>query len=133
MVRKVSLPVLGISALVFAVAVGGMAVLGWKAFSVTDPYVVPPRSSSPAPAGAQAGYAVTGRTLTVTSARDVVVVADPGESFKYLPLWIIERPGQDGALTTREYELSPYTPAEKIHPPGEAAPEEIREAAEGWR
>jgi hypothetical protein len=74
MLAKKKLIVVGI------LVVAGISTLVWKAFTVTNPYLVKPLTFSPAPAGATVGHSLehASRTLSIVSSNIVVVVADPG-------------------------------------------------------
>lgn len=123
-------------ALSLAVLVG-VAALVWEAFTITDPYLVKPLSSSPAPAGASVGHSVTSgsRTLCVVSSNDVVVVSDPGVSFLYEVVWLVERPKKGGTHTLTEFrcELPQYAVADQINPLGSQIPPKVQQVANGGR
>jgi hypothetical protein len=112
----------------------GISAFAWKAFTITDPYVVKPLTSSPAPAGASVGHSVGSgsRTLSIVSTNNVVVVADPGASFQYEVIWLVERSRKDGAHTLTEYrcELPQYAAADHINPLGSQIPLKIQRIAE---
>lgn len=120
----------------FAV-LAGVAVIGWEVFTVTDPYVVSPLASTPAPAGAKVGHSVSrgSRLLSVVSGSDVVVVADPGASFKHEVIWLVEQPRKKSSHTLREFrcELPQYATLDQIRPLGSAVPTEIQQIADGSR
>ena len=113
----------------------GIGAIAWEAFTITDPYLVKPLTSSPAPAGASVGHSVGGgsRTLSVVSSNDIVVVADPRVSFKYVVLWLVERPRKSRASTLMEYrcELPKYAAADHINPIGSRIPPKIQQVADG--
>jgi hypothetical protein len=117
------------------VLAAGISMLAWKAFTITDPYLVKPLTSSPAPPGATVGYslATATRTLSIVTSNDVVVVADPGASFRYEVLWLVERPKKDGAGTLMEYKckLPQYAAADHINPIGSQIPPKIQQIADG--
>ena len=112
-----------------------LAALAWKAFTLTDPYLVKPLTSSPAPAGASIGHSCASgsRTLSIVSSNNIVVVADPGASFKYEVLWLVERPRKSGASTLMEYrcDLPQYAAADHINPIGSRIPPKIQQVADG--
>jgi len=113
----------------------GIAALAWKTFTTTDPYLVRPLKASPAPVGASVGHSVASgsRTLSIVSSNNVVVVADPGASFQYEVVWLVERPRKDGAGTLREFkcELPQYAAVGQIHPLGSQIPPKIQRVADG--
>lgn len=113
----------------------GVAALAWSTFTITDPYLVKPLTSSPAPAGASVGHSVASgsRTLSIVSSNDVVVVADPGASFRYEVVWLVERPRKDGARTLAEFkcELPQYAALGPINPLGSQIPPKIQQVADG--
>ena len=112
----------------------GVAAVAWKAFTITDPYLVKPLTSSPAPAGASVGHSVSStRTLSIVTSNDVVVVADPGASFQYEVVWLVERPRKDGAHTLMEFkcELPQYAAKDHINPLGSQIPPKIQRLADG--
>jgi hypothetical protein len=113
----------------------GVAALAWRAFTATDPYLVKPLTSSSASAGASVGYSIASgsRTLSIVSSNDVVVVADPGASFRYEVVWLVERPRKDGAHTLTEFkcELPQGAAVDQIRPLGSAIPPEIQQVANG--
>ena len=114
-----------------------IAALVLEVFTVTDPYVVTPLGSSTAPAGAHTGHTVGSgsRTLSIVSSSDVVVVADPGASFKHEVIWIVEQPRKDGSHTLKEFtcNLPEYAAADQIKPLGSSIPTEILQTANGHR
>lgn len=128
-----SLIVVGI-ALGLAVLVG-VATLAWSTFTITDPYLVKPLTSSPAPAGASVGHSVASgsRTLYIVSSNDVVVVADPGASFRYEVVWLVERPRKDGGHTLMEFkcELPEFAVVGQIKPLSSTIPPKIQQMADG--
>ena len=127
----------------FIVGITGVAVLAaiaalvWEVFTVTDPYVVTPLASSTAPASARAGHAVGSgsRTLSIVSRSDVVVVADPGASFKHEVIWLVEQPRKDGSHALKEFtcKLPEYAAVDQIKPLGSSIPTEIQQIANGHR
>jgi len=121
--------VLGLAVLV------GVTALAWKAFTVTDAYLVKPLTASPAPPGARIGHSVASgsRTLSIVSSNDVIVVADPGASFQYEVIWLVERPRKDGAHTLTEFkcELPQYAAIDQIKPLGSRIPLKIQRTADG--
>jgi hypothetical protein len=132
---KKSLIIAGI-ALGLAVSVG-ISALAWKAFAITDPYLVKPLASSPAPVGATVGHsvAIASRTLSIVSSNDVVVIADPGASFQREVVWLVERPRKNGTHTFMEFkcELPQVAAAYRINPLGSPIPPKIQQAADGGR
>ena len=132
-------------ALIIAGAVLGVAVAGaitvgvWKAGTITEPYLVKPVKVSPAPNGARVGHSVKNgtRTLSIFSSNLVVVVADPGASFQYEVVWLVEKPRGDGSHTLMEYtcQLPQYAAAEHINAVGSELPPKIQNKAGGgqWR
>jgi hypothetical protein len=118
-----------------AALLAGTLVLGWKALTVTDPYIVEPMATSPARAGATVGHALepTSRILSIVSNTDVVVVADPGASFRHEVLWLVERPGKTGErrLMEYKYKLKQHAVADHIHPIGAQVPLKIQQVADG--
>lgn len=111
--------------------------LVWEVFTVTDPYVVTPLASSTAPANASAGHAIGSgsRTLSIVSSSDVVVVADPGASFRHEVIWVVEQPRKDGSHTLKVFtcELPEHAAVDQIKPLGSAIPTEIQQTANGYR
>jgi hypothetical protein len=129
-----------IASAVFGVAIAGVvSVTVWTMATVTNPYVVEPLSVSPAPNGAKVGHSVDGttRTLSIVSRNRVVVVADPGASFQYVDVWLVEKPRRDGsnALVELKCQLPAHAVAEHIHPIGSVVSAKIQRAADGapWR
>jgi hypothetical protein len=114
-----------------------IAALVWEVLTVTDPYVVIPLASSTAPASARAGHTVKSgsRTLSIVSSRDVVVVADPGASFKHEVVWIVEQPRKNGSHALKEFtcSLPEYAAVDQIKPLGSSIPTEIQRIANGHR
>lgn len=112
-----------------------IGVLAWKFFTLTDPYVVKPLKSSPAPAGAMTGFSVANgsRTLSVFSTNDVVVVSDPGESSKYEVIWMVQQPRKAGTNTLMEFkcELPKAADVDQIKLLGSEIPPKVRKVAEG--
>lgn len=131
---KMKTIIAGITGVAVLAAITAVA---WEVFTVTDPYVVTPLVSSSAPANASAGHAVGSgsRTLSIVSSSDVVVVADPGSSFKHEVIWIVEQPRKDGSHTLKEFtcNLPEYAAVEQIKPLGSAIPSEIQQTANGHR
>ena len=132
--------VLIITGIAVAVAVVAATSFGvWRFLTVTDPYRVEPITESPAPVGAKAGYTVKNdtRTLSIISSNRVVVVADPGASFQYEVLWLVERPRKDGSTALIEYscKLPEAAAVDHINPPTAQLPPKIQKASEatGWR
>lgn len=120
------------SALGLAVLVGFSA-LAWKAFTITDPYLVKPLKCAPAPVGATVGDSITSgsHSLSVISSNDVVVVVDPGVSFLYEVVWLVERPRRDGKHTLLEFKCELPQHAEgHIKPLGSHIPAKIRRVAD---
>jgi hypothetical protein len=115
----------------------GSAALVWEVSTCTEPYVVAPLASSAAPASARAGHEVGSgsRTLSVVSSSDIVVVADPGASFKHEVIWIVEQPRKDGSHALKEFtcNLPEYAAADQIKPLGSSIPTEILQTAKGNR
>jgi hypothetical protein len=132
---KRKLVVVGITFTIVLAA--GISILAWKALTITDPYLVKPLTSSPALPGATVSYslATATRTLSIVTSNDVVVVADPGASFRYEVLWLVERPKKDGASTLMEYKckLPQYAAADHINPIGSQIPPKIQQVADGER
>jgi hypothetical protein len=129
-----------ITGIAVAVAVLAATSFGvWKFLTVTDPYRVEPISASPAPVGAKVGYTVKNdtRTLSIISSNRVVVVADPGASFRYEVLWLVERPRKDGSAALMEYtcKLPEFAAVDHIYPPTTQPPLKIQKASEaiGWQ
>lgn len=118
----------------FAVLVA-ICSLAWKAFTITDPYLVLPLASSPAPPGVRIGHSVASgsRMLSIVTSNDVIVVADPGASFQHEVLWLVERPRKDGARALLEFrcELPKYATIGHINPIGSQIPPKIQRVAEG--
>jgi len=139
--RRLSYPLAMKKPLVIAGIVLGLAVMvsiaavAWKAFTITDPYLVKPLTSSPAPAGASVGHSVASgsRTLSIVSTNDVVVVADPGASFQYEVVWLVERPRKDGTHTLTEFKckLPQYAAVGQINPLSAQIPPKIQRVADG--
>jgi hypothetical protein len=130
---KKNLVIVGV--VVGVVIVVGISVLAWKTITITDPYVVKPITSTPAPVGASVGHSIGSatRTLSIVSSNDIVVVADPGASFQYEVLWLVERPRKDGTHTLMEYkcEMPQYAAAGHINPVGSQIPPKIQQVADG--
>lgn len=103
------------------------------------PYVLEPMKAMPAPHGARVGHMVNtnARTLSVFSSNSVVVVADPGVSFQYEVLWLVEKPRKDKPAGLLEYKFSlpKYAMAEHINALGSKIPPGIQKVADGnqWR
>lgn len=129
--KKKTFVVLGV------VVVTVISMLVWTALTITEPYIVKPMASSPAPVGATVGHSVSSgsRTLSIVSSNDVVVVADPGASFRYEVIWLVERPRKDGANTLVEYkcELPKYAAADHINSIGSLIPPKIQQIADGGK
>jgi len=121
--------VLGLAVLV------GVAAFAWKAFTITDPYLVRSLTSSPAPSDVSVGHSVVSgsRTLSIVSSNDVAVVADPGVSFQYEVVWLVERPRKDSTHTLMEFkcELPRYAAVDHIKPLGSQIPPKIQRVADG--
>jgi hypothetical protein len=119
-----------------AVVLAGTLVLGWKALTATDPYIVQPMATLPAPDGATVGHALepTSRMLSIVSSTDVVVVADPSASFRHEVLWLVERPSKTGERRLMEYKYTLQQPAvaDHIHPIGSQVPLKIQQVTDGW-
>ena len=115
----------------------GIAAFAWEVFTVTDPYVVSPLTSSPAPAGAKVGHSVSSgsRLLSIVSVSGVVVVADPGASFKHEIIWLVEQPKKGISHTIMEFtcELPQYAAVDQIRPLGSPVPTKIQKVADGRR
>lgn len=113
----------------------GISALAWNVLTFADPYVVKPLTSTPVPIGSRVGYSIerATRTLSVTSSNDIVVVADPGASFQYEVLWLVERPRKDGSHSLIEYKckLPQYATASHINPVGSQIPPKIQHVADG--
>jgi hypothetical protein len=113
--------------------VAAISLAVWKAATITDPYLVKPVTVSPAPEGAKVGHSVNSgtRTLSVISSNRVVVVADPGASFQYEVLWVVEQPRKDGSPALMEYkcQLPQYAAADHINPAGSKLPLKIQKTA----
>jgi hypothetical protein len=113
----------------------GVAAFAWKVFTITDPYLVKPLTSSPAPSGASVGHSVASgsRTLSIVSSDDVAVAADPGASFQYEVVWLVEHPRKDSTHTLMEFkcELPQYAAVDHINPLGSQIPPKIQRAADG--
>ena len=126
-----------VGALLGILVVVGISMLAWKAFTITDPYLVKQLTSSPAPVRAAIGHSLENAspTLSIVSSNDVVVVADPGASFKYEVLWLVEHPRKSGASTLMEfrYELPKYAAADHINPIGSRIPPRIQQVADGGK
>jgi len=130
-------PLIIASVVLVLAALVGVATLAWKSFAVTDPYLVKPLTSFPAPVGASVGHSVASgsRTLSIVSSNDVVVVADPGASFRYEVVWLVERSRKDGAHTLMEFkcQLPQYAALGPINPLGSQIPPKIQQVADGGR
>ena len=115
----------------------GITVLAWEVFTITDPYLVKPLTSSLAPTTADVGHSVSSgsRTLSIVSSSDIIVVADPGASFKHEVVWLVERPRKDGGHTLREFrcELPDDAAIDQIMPLGSPIPTKIQQIADGGR
>jgi hypothetical protein len=107
---------------------------GYTAFTVTDPYVVKPASIEPAKKEAIIGYSFDkeSKTLSVTTSKDVILVADPGKSFKYVEIWILERPraSNDTLLSEYKFHVSEFAQDDKIHFANTEIPTEIAKVAQ---
>ena len=133
--RRPILVVVAVAIGLFGVAFASLVfVIVWKMVTVTDPFVVEPISVSPAPKGTRVGYVVDAgtRTLSIVSGSRVIVVADPGASFQYVDLWLVEKPRRDGSRNLLEfnYQLPAYSVGEHIHPVGSPIPSKIQRAAD---
>ena len=117
------------------IALVGVGVLAWKFFTISDPYLVKPLRSSPAPVAAMTGYSVASgsRTLSVISSNDIVVVADPGASSTYEVVWLVQQPRKDGTHALMEFkcELPPNAAVDRIEPLGSPIPPKIQKVANG--
>ena len=126
-----------IAGIVVMAVLAGITALAWEVLTVTNPYVVSPLSSSPAPASASVGRSIGSgsRILSVVSSLDVVVVADPGASFKYEVVWLVELPRKDGshALKVFRCDLPQHASVDQIRSLGSAIPTEIQQTADGRR
>lgn len=129
---KKKLIVVGIALSVVLAA--GISMIVWETLTITDPYMVKPLTSSPTPIGATVGQSLESdsRTLSIVSSNDVVVVADPGASFRYVVLWLVERPRKNGVSTLMEYRfaLPQYASADHINPVGSRIPTNIQQVAD---
>lgn len=128
-----------VGVVVALIIAGAVAVVTFKAFTITEPFIVEPVTELAPPKGAKPGHEIKAdtRTLSVFSSNLVVVVADPGASFQYDVLWLVEKPREDGSGMLMEYrcELPKHAVAEHINGIGSKLPPEILEAANGnrWR
>ena len=117
------------------VLVAAVTFLLLSSIGVTDPYVVRQMAVLSAPSDAKIGHTVDTitRTLLVVSRKEVVVISDPGASFKYEVLWIIEHSRKDGSSDPRLYraEMPKFAVAEHIHPVGSTLPPKIAKFATG--
>ena len=112
----------------------GVTALAWEVLTVTDPYRVEPLTSSAAPSSASVGYSVSNgsRILSIVSSGDVVVVADPGESFRYEVIWLVEQPRKDGSHNLKEFrcDLPEYAVLDQIRPLSTPVPAKIQQVAD---
>ena len=128
--------ILIILALIVATAIGYVI---YQSVSVTEPYIISPISTLPAPEGSTIGHTIDidTRTLRVCSSNAVVVVADPGVSFLYEVLWIVAMPRAERLdnLVEYTYKLPEYAKAEHINPLGSEIPDDIAKVAAGcqWK
>jgi hypothetical protein len=115
----------------------GVTVLAWKVFTVTNPYLIRPVTSSAAPNGASVGHSLNSgsRILSIVSSRDVVVVADPGASFNHEVVWLVEQPRKDGTQTLKEFrcDMPDHATLDQIKPLGSPVPTEIQQVADSGR
>jgi len=127
--RKIAVCLLGI-----AIA-SIVAFFSYSAMTATKPYIVKPSSFRTASNDLQTGYSFDHSThvLSVASSKDVVVVCDPGKSFRYVVTWIIERPRKTNDLipVVKHYHLSKFSEYDHIHAPTSECPPEILKAANG--
>lgn len=122
--------------LVIVVAIdAAVGFLIFQGVTITDPYIIKPTSQLPARGDANVGHTIkTGtHTLSVVSRKNVVVIADPGASFKYEVLWLVKKPREDRSDNPVEYQyaLPEYALAEHINPIGSETPPKIQRVAEG--
>ena len=112
------------------VAVGALKVFR---LDPTAPYVVRPTTVSSAATTARIGatFDSATHTLSVVSDAPVVVIADPGKSFKYDVVWLVaeSRASQTVGRFNYRFALSEYTTAEHINPRGTDVPPKIQRAA----
>jgi hypothetical protein len=117
-------------AVLVVVGIGALKVFR---FDPTAPYVVRPTTVSSADTTAQVGsvFDSATHTLSVVSDTPVVVVADPGKSFKYEVVWVVADPRPNQAVRRCNYRfaLSEYAKAEHVNPLGTALPPEIQKTA----
>jgi hypothetical protein len=73
------------------------------------------------------------RTLSIVSSNDVAVVADPGVSFQYEVVWLVEHPRKDSTHTLMEFkcEMPQYAAIDQIKPLGSQIPPKIQRVADG--
>lgn len=121
-------------ALLVAFVMAGAVLLIAKTFGVTSPYIVKPVSSRVAgePFAKEYVFDSEARTLTVFSQSDLVVIADPGESFLYEAIWLA-RVGEESrypGLMEFTFKLSKYADAKHIHGVLEKKPARIVSATE---
>ena len=123
-----------ITGLVGMVGLVGVTALAWEVLTVSDPYRVEPLTSSPASVGATAGHSVDSstRTLSIVSSGEVVVVADPGESFRYEVIWLVEKPCAGTAHLLKEFccKLPEFATESQIRPMGTPVPAKIQQVAD---
>ena len=111
----------------------------YEVMTVTDPYVIKPISVVSAQLGAQTGHTVNREenTLSVVSSNHVIVIADPGSSFQYEVLWLIEKSARDKSdkLLLYKYDLPQHAASEHINPLGSKIPTDIQRIADAnrWR
>ena len=126
-----------IAGLVGVAALVGVTALAWEALTVTDPYRVAPLTSYPASPGATVGHSVNSSTriLSVVSSGEVVVVADPGESFRYEVVWLVEKPTAGSARALKEFRcnLPEFATESQIRPLGTPVPARIQHVADSNR
>jgi hypothetical protein len=113
---------------------GGISIFVWKAAHIISPYIVKPLKYSLAPVGSVVGFSIQSdtRTLSIVSSNDVLVVADPGVSFKYEELWLVERPRKNGDTSLLEFKflLPEHATAEHINPISSRIPPKIQQLAD---
>lgn len=124
-------------ALWVTVAVFGLLIIGVCLLlkSVTSPYLIKPASRVSPPVGAAPGTSFNASThsLSVVSDVPLVVVADPGKSFKHEVIWVIAQAAEKKEEPMEyRFNLSEYTVEKHIHPPGVTVPPEIKKAANRW-
>lgn len=102
-----------------------------KISSSTEIYKISPTSIKPSSKKTATNYSFDPKSqeLIISSDNDVIVIADPGESFSYVAIWIVELPNIKSLGGTKEFnfKLTEFSSERHIHGPKEQRPEKIIE------